>query len=144
MGNLGIRTLRLARDRRSWSFTRARCETKEKKKSATEVLPPAAADCACAIRLDEGKESERETTNCPPKRVRSTPGTSARSKGSDECYVFEWIAMSWSDDGDKNGKIMEGTSVNVTVDPGWELCESTDPAKVIRAVRVCSVNGKEN
>src|ERR1035441_7609018 len=22
--------------------------------------------------LDEGKESERETTNCPPKRVRST------------------------------------------------------------------------
>src|ERR1017187_1313251 len=23
--------------------------------------------------LDEGKESERETTNCPPKRVRSTP-----------------------------------------------------------------------
>jgi len=72
MGNLGIRTLRLARDRRSWSFTRARCETKEKKKSATEVLPPAAADCACAIRLDEGKESERETTNCPPKRVRST------------------------------------------------------------------------
>src|SRR5664280_3353871 len=24
--------------------------------------------------LDEGKESERETTNCPPKRVRSKPG----------------------------------------------------------------------
>src|ERR1019366_10316133 len=24
--------------------------------------------------LDEGKESERETTNCPPKRVRSRPG----------------------------------------------------------------------
>src|ERR1039458_9381279 len=23
--------------------------------------------------LDEGKESERETTNCPPKRVRSSP-----------------------------------------------------------------------
>src|ERR1035441_3605668 len=23
--------------------------------------------------LDEGKESERETTNCPPKRVRSIP-----------------------------------------------------------------------
>src|SRR5450631_1147391 len=26
--------------------------------------------------LDEGKESERETTNCPPKRVRSRTGPS--------------------------------------------------------------------
>src|ERR1019366_1602874 len=32
--------------------------------------------------LDEGKESERETTNCPPKRVRSNPGT---------LLAFPWI-----------------------------------------------------
>ena len=52
--------------------------------------------------------------------------------------------MSWSDGGDKNGKIMEGTSVNVTVEPGWELCENTAPAKAIQAVRVGSVDGKES
>src|ERR1039457_578793 len=34
--------------------------------------------------LDEGKESERETTNCPPKRVRSRVGVSGlESDGGD-------------------------------------------------------------
>src|SRR5450755_1286846 len=34
--------------------------------------------------LDEGKESERETTNCPPKRVRSTvaPANPCSSRNS--------------------------------------------------------------
>src|SRR5450756_3145322 len=32
--------------------------------------------------LDEGKETERETTNCPPKRVRSSRGISRRPCGT--------------------------------------------------------------
>jgi uncharacterized protein len=45
MGNRGIRTPRVDADRRSWSFTSGRRQSKEKKKSTTERLPPTAADC---------------------------------------------------------------------------------------------------
>src|ERR1039458_4409281 len=36
--------------------------------------------------LDEGKESERETTNCPPKRVRSSARREVGSEGHEEKY----------------------------------------------------------
>src|SRR5271163_2171650 len=46
----------------------------------------ASADCGGRQRLcytlDEGKERERETTNCPPKRGRSTSGRTCRLPGS--------------------------------------------------------------
>jgi hypothetical protein len=48
-----------------------------------ELLPPAAADRA-AGKIDEAsrrRESETKTTNCPRKRVNSTPAAAARPRG---------------------------------------------------------------
>src|ERR1017187_9075644 len=52
--------------------------------------------------LDEGKESERETTNCPPKRVRSnsaecseaTDGVTCQSEGEPELSVLCCVRQS--------------------------------------------------
>src|ERR1017187_8162390 len=41
--------------------------------------------------LDEGKESERETTNCPPKRVRSTDAATP----DPHFYSFPAVLSSW-------------------------------------------------
>src|SRR5664279_3997872 len=80
-------------------YTRSRRNEREVK-----IGHRTAAACGGRLRLcytlDEGKESERETTNCPPKRVRSNPvrleqrmGRIHRYGQEHNCLIFNFAAL---------------------------------------------------